>query len=246
MSNKELPYCGDLVREHDPDRYLLSMLAPADRREALWALFAFNYEIAKTREIVTETHLGRIRLQWWREALEAIYARGEVLEHQVLTPLAEAIEAHDLPHDLFEALIEAREFDLEDTRPETIEGFLNYCDLTNTPLLRLAVLIEGGDSEMEPVQVIGTNYGLIGCLRAVPFLTGQGRSVLPQDQEDIAVLADEMVHGARAYSRILKGAQALCVIYFKQLRRCHFDMHAPRMHLSPPFKEIRLLWGALR
>ncbi len=81
-------YCGELVRRHDPDRFLLTLFAPASMRESLFALYAFNYEIAKTRETVTETQLGLIRLQWWRDAISAIYDRGDVAAHHVLTPLA--------------------------------------------------------------------------------------------------------------------------------------------------------------
>ena len=56
-----------LVRRHDRDRYQTALFAPADRREAIFALYAFNYEIARVREIVTQPMLGQIRLQWWRE-----------------------------------------------------------------------------------------------------------------------------------------------------------------------------------
>lgn len=244
MSTK-LTYCGQLVKEHDPDRYLLSMLVTPEKREALWALFAFNYEIAKTREIVTEMQLGRIRLQWWRDALEGIYKDGIVPEHQVLEPLAAAIRAYNLPRDLFDILIEAREFDLDNTRPENIEGLLNYCDFTNTPLLKLALLVEGADPQIEPAEVIATNYGLMGVLRAIPFLDAQGRNLLPKDQDDIAVLAGELVRGIKTNSRVLKGAQALSMIYFKQLRHCRFDVYAPRMQMHPPFKELRVLLGVL-
>ena len=63
-----------MVRRHDRDRYQTALFAPADRREALFALYAFNYEIARVRETVTQPMLGQIRLQWWREVVEAAYA----------------------------------------------------------------------------------------------------------------------------------------------------------------------------
>ena len=71
MANSEaaLSYCGQEVRKYDKDRFLTALFAPADRREALFALYAFNLEIAKTREVVTEPVLGQIRLQWWYDAI---------------------------------------------------------------------------------------------------------------------------------------------------------------------------------
>src|SRR5947208_3175404 len=76
--------CMDTVRRYDRDRFLLGLTVPAKRRAALWALFAFNHEIAKTREVVSEPTLGLIRLQWWRDALDQLY-QGNILQHEVLT-----------------------------------------------------------------------------------------------------------------------------------------------------------------
>ena len=81
-----LTYCGNLVRQQDPDRFLLSLFVPAKVRPALWALYAFNYEIAKTREVVSETATGLIRLTWWREAIDEIYQGRPVRQHQVVQP----------------------------------------------------------------------------------------------------------------------------------------------------------------
>ena len=69
---EKLPYTGTLAQQHDPDRFFLTLLQPAPVRPALWALLAFNYEVAKTREVVSDPTLGFMRLQWWREALEKI------------------------------------------------------------------------------------------------------------------------------------------------------------------------------
>src|ERR1700720_1226840 len=80
-----------LVRRHDRDRYQTALFAPAGRREALLALYAFNYEIARVRESVTEPMLGLIRLQWWREVLDAAYAGAPPRQHPVVLPLAAAI-----------------------------------------------------------------------------------------------------------------------------------------------------------
>src|SRR3984957_6677907 len=76
-----------LVRHHDRDRFQTALFAPARDREALFALYAFNYEIARVRESVREPMLGQIRLQWWREAIATAYEGGAPRHHQV----AEAI-----------------------------------------------------------------------------------------------------------------------------------------------------------
>src|SRR5271155_1201163 len=82
-----------LVRRHDRDRYQTALFAPAARREALFALYAFNYEIARVRESVTERALGHIRLEWWRETVDAAYGGTPVRQHPVAEALAEVIRA---------------------------------------------------------------------------------------------------------------------------------------------------------
>jgi phytoene/squalene synthetase len=47
--NHPMSDCADQVREHDPDRYLAALFAPATARRALFALYAFDHEIAKVR-----------------------------------------------------------------------------------------------------------------------------------------------------------------------------------------------------
>src|SRR3546814_13598357 len=95
-SSDLLSPCGALVERHDPDRYLASLFAPEAQREDLFALYAFNYEVAKTAEVVSEPMIGQIRLQWWRESLAGIY-EGRARQHEVVQPLAHAVAARALP-----------------------------------------------------------------------------------------------------------------------------------------------------
>src|SRR5215469_18549162 len=90
-----------LVQRHDRDRFQTVLFAPAARREALFALYAFNYEIARVRERVTEPTLGRIRLEWWRESIAAAYEGGSVRHHFAVAPLTAAIREHALSREHF-------------------------------------------------------------------------------------------------------------------------------------------------
>src|ERR1700709_2852553 len=62
-------HCAELVRQSDRDHYLATLLAPAQHRPALFALYAFNSEITQVRDKAREPLPGEIRLQWWREVL---------------------------------------------------------------------------------------------------------------------------------------------------------------------------------
>ena len=58
-------FCADLVRSHDFARYASTLFVPAEERRALLALYAFNVEISRVRDHVTQPLPGEIRLQWW-------------------------------------------------------------------------------------------------------------------------------------------------------------------------------------
>ena len=262
MTSTADSYCAQQVREYDPDRYLLSMFAPEPSREALWALFAFNLEIAKTREVVSETQLGLIRLQWWREAIAEIYESDIALEHEVLMALAKAIEAHDLPQEHFESLIYAREFDLEDVLPGNVEGLINYADFTTTPLMKLAVKVAGADEEAEPVQPVSVNYALAGIARSVPHFARQRRCLLPEallkehgqrmdklydlkPAEGLPQVVEEVlghtVRGVKSQNKFLQKTQKLAEIYIKQVRAAEYDVFSSKLGREPSLKVLRLM-----
>lgn len=178
----EASYCAREVRRYDHDRYLTCLFAPAARREALFALYAFNLEVAKTAEVVSEAMLGRIRLQWWREAIEEVY-HGRPRRHEVITPLGEAVRRYGLTRAHFDRLIDGREFDLDGEAPETLERLEVYADATSASLVLLALETLGAaDAHGEVAgRHVGLAWALTGLLRAVPFHARQRRIYLPRD-----------------------------------------------------------------
>src|SRR5947209_395102 len=171
------------LRQHDRDRYLTTLFAPAERRGALTALYAFNFEVAKTREIVREPLLGRIRLQWWREAVDEIYRGAKPRQHEVVAPLAAAIRAHDLTRYHFDRLIDARESDLADEPPASLAALETYADDSGARLVRLALeILDARDAAAEnAARHVGIAWALIGTIRALPVQARLRRVSLPAD-----------------------------------------------------------------
>ena len=184
MANSEaaLSYCGQEVRKYDKDRFLTALFAPADRREALFALYAFNLEIAKTREVVTEPVLGQIRLQWWYDAIGEAYD-GTPRRHEVLLPLARAIREFGLTRGHLEKLIDAREADLTDEPPADATCLISYAEVTSVPLGLLALEILGvsDPAANKAARHVGIAWGLTGLLRAIPFHARAHRLFMPKD-----------------------------------------------------------------
>jgi NADH dehydrogenase [ubiquinone] 1 alpha subcomplex assembly factor 6 len=174
---------AEMVRRHDRDRYRIALFAPVDRREALFALYAFNYEIARTRESVTEPMLGQIRLQWWREVIAAAYDGTPVRRHEVALPLAAAIRQLGLSRHYFERLIDGRERDLDDAPPASLTLLEDYAEATSASLVHLACEALGArsDHDVAAAHHVGIAFALTGLLRAMPFHARAGRCYIPDD-----------------------------------------------------------------
>jgi phytoene synthase len=181
----DLSYPAEQVRLYDHDRFITALFAPQHVREHLFALYAFNIEIAKTGEVVSEPLIGQMRLQWWRDTLDRLYA-GQDVAHGVARPLGAAISACGLARAHFDRLIDARESDLDKIPPADFPALLFYADGTGAPLVSLALqLVSGGVStpaEVDAAHFTGSAWALTGLLRAVPFHAGQRRLYLPADR----------------------------------------------------------------
>lgn len=169
------------LRRHDRDRYQTALFAPAERRDALFALYAFNYEVARARESVREPMLGLIRLQWWRDALDEIYAGKPVRRHEVAVPLADAITAHGLSKAHFSALLDARALDMEEVPPESVAALETYAAATSGSLMLLALEVLGVRDVKAAAagRSVGIAYALAGLLAAAPFHAQRRRLYLP-------------------------------------------------------------------
>ena len=200
---------GALARAADYDRYLSAVFAPGARREALFALIAFNHEIARIPEAVSEPMLGRIRLQWWREVLDAVYAGEPTRRHEVAVPLADAIRACRLDRAPFDALLEAREEDLESEGPADLAALERYAAATSGSLAELMVQACGADSgpALEAGRQVGTAWALVGTLRAAPHAAAQGRVTLPADLLSKAGIAAEDLRAGRGFDRFAAVAE---------------------------------------
>lgn len=197
-ADASLSYCGGEARRHDNDRFLTALFAPAQTQEALFALIAFNFEIARTREVASEPTLGLIRLQWWRDAVAACYGEGALPPHPAAEPLAAAVRDFALSRSLFDSLIDAREADMEEDPPHTLADLERYAETTSAPLqcLMLEVLGVRDERTAQAAADAATAYALAGILRATMVMARRGRVLLPS-----AVLE---THGCRRRS-ILEG-----------------------------------------
>jgi len=175
--------CMDLLKAGDRERYLSVLFSPEGSRPGLAALYAFNLETARVRDLVSEPMPGEIRLQWWREVVSGD-REDEGRQHPVGAALLDAIEAHGLPRAALANLIEARIFDIyDDPMPDraTLEGYLGE---TASTLFQLSAQIldpDAAGSSADAAGHAGVAYGIGGLMRLAPLHRRRGQVYVPGD-----------------------------------------------------------------
>jgi 15-cis-phytoene synthase len=171
-----------IAREGDPDRAISVLFAPSEARNSLFALYAFNVELARVAEQVKEADLGFIRLRWWHEALERA-AKGWLTGHPVADAFGAAMRRRKLSARHVASLIDARNFDIAEKIMLDWPSLEAYLQHTAGALFYLAGQILGGeDGKLErAAKPAAVAYGLTGLMRAMPINAAQGRVYLPAD-----------------------------------------------------------------
>jgi phytoene synthase len=176
-------HCLTVLRETDRDRYLACLLAPAEKRGALAALYAFNAEIARVRDVVREALPGEIRLQWWRDLLEG-EADGDAAANPLAAGLMAAVRQHRLPIAVLTDMIEARIFDVYNDPMESRAAFEGYAGETASALIQLASLIldpAGAPKSAVAAGHAGVAQAVAGALLLLPIHRRRGQVYLPAD-----------------------------------------------------------------
>ena len=173
-------YCADLVRTADRDRFIASLFAPAERRGALHALYAFAAEVARVREVAHTALPGEIRLQWWSDVVNG-ERDGEANANPVAAALLATMERYHLGRNVLLDLIEARRFDLYEDTMRTLDDVEAYLRRTSSSLISLAALVLAG-AEFEAIgEPAGIASGLAQILRAFPIHVARRQLYLPTE-----------------------------------------------------------------
>jgi 15-cis-phytoene synthase len=173
-------HCENLVRQIDKDRFLASLFAPAEGRRDLFALYAFNVEVASVQDKVREPLAGEVRLQYWHDLIAGIAEPGA---NPVAMALLETVNRRALPRQLLLGLLEARRFDVYDEAFSTRADLEEYAAKTSSNVIELAMRILGGvaASDLELARSAGIAYAITGLARAFAFHASRGKIFVPDE-----------------------------------------------------------------
>ncbi|EHA98695.1 hypothetical protein GW7_20599 [Heterocephalus glaber] len=132
--------CLELLRKRDYENYLCSLLLPSESRSSAFALRAFNVELARVKDSVSEKTIGLRRMHFWRKTVEDIYCDNP--PHQpVDIELWKAVRRHNLTKRWLMKIIGKREKNLDNKAHCNIQELENYAENTQSCLLYLTLEI---------------------------------------------------------------------------------------------------------
>jgi NADH dehydrogenase [ubiquinone] 1 alpha subcomplex assembly factor 6 len=142
---------------------------PHASRRSYFAIRAFNVELASIKDGSVSRQVGgaqfeesgaslalKIRVQWWREALNQIYRDDDSTEkpstdgftaamansswnNPIVRVLDHAVHESQLTRRFLERLLEAREADLDVRQADTMNDAMVYAESTSSSLLYLSL-----------------------------------------------------------------------------------------------------------
>jgi 15-cis-phytoene synthase len=212
-----------LVKAHDYDRYIATLFAPADKREALFSLYAFDAEVSRIADLAHDPMPGEIRLQWWRDVVNG-GRDGEAAGHPVASEVTKTIADHSLPREAFDACCEAHIFDFyHDVMPDRI-ALEAHLGATQSAIIQLAAMILDPDAARGASEAAGHSgvaKGLALILRDLPRIRRRGQGYVPLSILSAAGLSQEAFLGeapVEAGKRLVQALAALAAEHEQKFR----------------------------
>ena len=182
MGESEAENARQKTRDTAPDCYFSTLLAPAEKQNALFAVHAFDAEISGIASQVSDPAVGEIRLQWWYDTLASVFA-GEPQQHPVAKQLVDIIPRYDLPAHLFTRLVDAHRFDIYREPMGDMEALQAYFNNTSVAITDLACRILIGEEALaikELTEKCGTAWGMGRIIAAFPQQIARKQCFIPQ------------------------------------------------------------------
>ncbi|HEX2801145.1 MAG TPA: squalene/phytoene synthase family protein [Phenylobacterium sp.] len=207
----------DQVRRVDPDRWLSSrFVADASARADVVTLYAYDHELARAPKVASNALLGEIRLTWWREVLDEVFAGAAVRQHPTAQALAQVVRRRGLPRELLEAMIEARYRELDPT-PMSENEIIDWARGTAGVVAQLAALVLDPKADARLALAGGSAWALGRRLAEAP---------------DLRPTFLRVIHAARGASRALSVAAFPAVAHAALAGRPSTNDFARRLRLT--------------
>ncbi len=192
-----------IVRDSGSSFFWAMRLLPRDRRQAMFAVYAFCRAVDDVADATAGAAWKRDELARWRAEIDRLFAGAP--GRPVTRSLAGPVAAYDLPRDDFEAVIAGMEMDADGPliAPDTAT-LRCYCDRVAGAVGRLSVRIFGaGDADgMAVAGHLGRALQLTNILRDLDEDAAVDRLYLPRETLEAHGVPTHAARAAVDHARI--------------------------------------------
>ncbi|RDB17848.1 NADH dehydrogenase (ubiquinone) complex I, assembly factor 6 [Hypsizygus marmoreus] len=194
-------YCRDLVRKYDYEGFLVSQFYPGDLRGGYFALKAFSVELAMVQDHVSNQMIGKMRMQFWRDAVKGI-GEGKPPRHPIALALHEYSQRSNIPAYHLKRIVDARDHELHTPTHLTTDSLTAHAESTSSTMfyLLLSLLSLPSSALSHAASHLGAAQTFVTLLRGLPFHAKSGRMIIPAEITAKHGVSQEDVfrHGPRA------------------------------------------------
>ncbi len=241
-------YAADELRRDDRERFLADLFAPEAERRHLFALHAFNLEVARVREKVCDPLPGEVRLQWWRDLIGG-KPHGDAAGNPLAAALIETISLSGLPRAALVNLIDARVFDLYDDPMESRTVLEGYAGETASALIQIASLVLDADKAADSADVAGhagVAQAIAGLLLLMPQHRHRGQLYIPTEILSATGLDRDTFLAGKAGTQISAAIEAFAGLGLDHLAQARGGLGRIATSVFPAFLPVALAGPVLR
>lgn len=167
-----LAYCSNLCRKFDSPSYTLQYFIPAHILPAYTAIRAFNIEVARIPDLVSNPAVGAIRMQFWRDTINATFDQQPPAEPVAILLSSVLSRGQKLNKSWFLKIINMRDQKLSHPGFTSISELESYAEATYATLLYLTLsALPLHSLAMDHLAShIGKASGIVAVLRGFPLL----------------------------------------------------------------------------
>ena len=232
--------CNRIARGAHSSFYLAFFGLPRDKRNALFALYAFMRLIDNVSDERGDLEAKRRGLARWRGMLDEAIA-GETSGHAILPALADSIARFKIPTRYFHDLILGAEMDLTVATYATFDQLSEYCYRVAGTVGLTCLHLFGFRDPRDPdlAERLGLAFQLTNIIRDVKADLEMGRVYLPQeDLERFGCSANDL------QGPLTQGVQALLEFEAERAWRFYEEGVALIGRIDPDSRAT--LWALVR
>ncbi|XP_063530007.1 NADH dehydrogenase (ubiquinone) complex I, assembly factor 6 isoform X1 [Cydia strobilella] len=180
-------YCANIVKSHDYENFLATLLMTKALRSPALVVRAFNVEIARVQDQATDPQIAMMRMQFWQDTLKDIYKKDQSLSQVPANPVAQELfkvcSVYKIPKRHLQKLVDSRQRLMKAKYFGSLADLEKYTDDSVSAIYYTILWLAGVQNlhADHAASHLGKAQGLANMLRSIPMSSHYKMVYVPMD-----------------------------------------------------------------